>query len=953
MRPPTLAGDSRRLSFLVRAGEILAGSPDGEVALAELAGFAVPGFCDLCVAYAVDDDGVPRLCAAAGSASEQGLREQGGVAPQGSFALRALEGNLLFQPRIDAEVLRRLDPSYAEMLARMGVLSAIAVPLAAHGHVLGALSFSQSVSGRRFQSEDAVLAGELGKRAGLALWSSRLLRREQDVRRRLELLSAASGAVADNAHAAAAMASEVVRLLADRLGDGCALRLLGKDGLRLEPVAQHHRDPEATELSARLLAAHQQTREEGLAARVFASGEPVQLGPMEDEEATARALPWFAPFVRRFGCSCILYVPMRARGRVHGILALTRGRGRPIYTAQDREAAQQIADRMASALESLRLYEAEQEARRRSEQAYAQTRRMHRLATSLSSAADPRQIARVSVEEGVRALEARAGVLAVLDPAAPELRILAFSGYPEGAGTRWERFPLSADVPLAEAARTGRPVFVESLETFERTYPASDLRAIGDQALLAVPLRVEGRTLGALGMTFAQPRAFGEGERAVALALAAQCAQALERARLYEAEQRSRARYGFIAQAASILSSSLDSSATLANVARLLVPELADWCLVEIFEEGKPRQVAVAHVDPAKVELARTLRERYPPRPEDPGSIYQVMETGAPQLYPEISDELLARVARGDPEHLRILRELGLRSALVVPLSGRGRVLGTLTLVTTRERERYGPTDLWFAQELCRHVAAAVENAQLFREAREAVNLRDAFLSVAGHELRTPLTALKLQLQLFERLSRVEQAPGGAAEVGVKALRQADRLERLIRDLLDVSRIAAGKLSLDREDVDLAALAREVGERFADDLARAGCSLRFSTCGPVQGAWDRGRLDQVLTNLLGNAIKYGKGAPIELGIARKDGEALLWVRDHGIGIAPEHQARIFGRFERAVSERQYGGLGLGLWIARQVVDAHGGSIRCQSAPGEGSTFTVLLPLAGQRPAERA
>ncbi|HXN83074.1 MAG TPA: HAMP domain-containing sensor histidine kinase, partial [Myxococcales bacterium] len=173
--------------------------------------------------------------------------------------------------------------------------------------------------------------------------------------------------------------------------------------------------------------------------------------------------------------------------------------------------------------------------------------------------------------------------------------------------------------------------------------------------------------------------------------------------------------------------------------------------------------------------------------------------------------------------------------------------------------------------------------------------------------------------------------------------------ERLINELLDVSRIVSGKVLLDLEDVDLAALAQEVADRFGEELARAGCTLRFEAGENVVGHWDRARLDQVLTNLLGNAIKYGKGSALELTVGRLGSEAWLSVRDHGIGIAPEHQARIFGRFERAVSERHYGGLGLGLWIAREVVDSLGGSIRCESGLGQGSTFTVVLPLQHARP----
>jgi two-component system, OmpR family, sensor kinase len=230
-------------------------------------------------------------------------------------------------------------------------------------------------------------------------------------------------------------------------------------------------------------------------------------------------------------------------------------------------------------------------------------------------------------------------------------------------------------------------------------------------------------------------------------------------------------------------------------------------------------------------------------------------------------------------------------------------------------------------------------------ELGRAVQLRDDFLSVAGHELKTPLAALTLQLQnLRRRAAQGEPAPAPLLERLDKISGQVARLSRLVNELLDVSRITSDRLALQLEEVELGALAREVVERFSDQLERAGCSLLLQVEAPVVGRWDRGRLDQVITNLLSNAIKYSPGKPIELSVAQGGTGVRLTVRDQGIGIPSKVQGRIFERFERAVSERHYGGLGLGLWISRQIVLAHGGTISLQSAPGEGSTFTVELPL---------
>ena len=229
-------------------------------------------------------------------------------------------------------------------------------------------------------------------------------------------------------------------------------------------------------------------------------------------------------------------------------------------------------------------------------------------------------------------------------------------------------------------------------------------------------------------------------------------------------------------------------------------------------------------------------------------------------------------------------------------------------------------------------------------DAENAVRLRDEFLAIASHELRTPLTPLRLQLQVMLRqLRKGESGPGELEAAAESALRQTERLGMLVNDLLEVSRISMGRLTLNVETMDLADAAREVLERHESEARSAGCqvSLRAES---VVGRWDRLRVDEVLTNLIVNAIKYGAGKPVDVAVARVDGMARLVVHDQGIGISSEDQRRIFDRFERAVPVRSYGGIGLGLYIAKQIVAAHGGSIGLRSAPGEGSTFTVELPV---------
>jgi PAS domain S-box-containing protein len=236
------------------------------------------------------------------------------------------------------------------------------------------------------------------------------------------------------------------------------------------------------------------------------------------------------------------------------------------------------------------------------------------------------------------------------------------------------------------------------------------------------------------------------------------------------------------------------------------------------------------------------------------------------------------------------------------------------------------------------------EERRAHEESRAAVRMRDEFLSVASHELRTPLSALQLQLQSAERILQSREAPRErlAGKIAT-SVRQTRRLGNLVDTLLDVSRLASGRLDLARETFDLREAVRDVAERLSEELAQAGCAFNLEAPAAVIGHWDRLRMEQVLTNLIANALKYAPGRPIDVRVDGSAERAQVAVRDHGIGIAAEDRARIFDRFERAVPATHYGGLGLGLYIARQIVEAHGGHIEVWSAPGEGSRFVIDLP----------
>lgn len=415
------------------------------------------------------------------------------------------------------------------------------------------------------------------------------------------------------------------------------------------------------------------------------------------------------------------------------------------------------------------------------------------------------------------------------------------------------------------------------------------------------------------------------------------------------AQRRAQDALQLLAEAGEVLGASLDYETTLAGLAELIVPRLADWCSVNTFDDtGKPTQLALAHVDPEQVSWVRALQESMPYGVEETSDIARVQRTGEPVIYREITDEMLVAGAR-TPEHLAALRQLGFRSGIVVPMITRGRVVGTMTLVYAESGRLYHDDEIALAQEIARRAAIAVDNAGLYADAQHAARAREDFLLTASHELRTPLTSVKASAQLVSRYLDQPQ-PDRTRIVAMIARLQGEigRLETLSLDLLDAARIQRGRFELQPEPSELVALAREV----LAGLERSGYRLPahrlvMDAGEPVSGVWDPQRLRQVVSNLISNALKYSPaGGEIRVRVLREGDAALLVVEDEGIGIDAAEAARLFQPFERGTAVRHsIGGVGLGLYITRQIVDAHGGTISLDSTPGAGSRFTVRLPVA--------
>ena len=436
--------------------------------------------------------------------------------------------------------------------------------------------------------------------------------------------------------------------------------------------------------------------------------------------------------------------------------------------------------------------------------------------------------------------------------------------------------------------------------------------------------------------------------------LATQWRDITERKRAEEA-----ARY--LARASEVLSESLDYQRTLNDFAKLVVPELADWCSVEIVgDHGELVQLAVAHADPEKVKWARELSRRYPPNPDAATGSPNVIRTGEPELYPEIPEQLLVAGAV-DEEHLRIIREVGIRSAIVVPLVAHDRTLGALTLIAAESGRRYGHADLALALELARRAALAVDNTRLHRAeldariaAERANRAKSDFLAVMSHELRTPLNAIGGYAQILEM-----GLHGPISDDQRDALERIGRAQRhllgLINNVLNLARIETGRVEYRIRPVLVSSVLGDLASLVQPLFAAREISLvsrlpEEDGGAEVYVAADREKLIQILTNLLGNAAKFTPAhGEVEMRLTRgaHAGEVMIIVRDSGPGIPADKLELIFEPFvqlERSLTTPAEGA-GLGLSISRDLARGMGGDLRADSMEGHGAALILTLPRA--------
>jgi PAS domain S-box-containing protein len=773
----------------------------------------------------------------------------------------------------------------------------------------------------------------------------------------------------------------------------------------------------------------------------------------------------------RIGLTSAICVPLVARGRTFGAISLGMAESRRRYVTDDLALAKDLASYAAIAIDNARLYANEREARLAAERAALRVERLQAITAELSYARTPGQIGDVIVGHGVEALGASSAVVYITSESGTSLDLVCAAGVAAEAPDRMRRIPIQANHPAADALRTRAPVFIGDAAQRRERYPNLDAPSEGAEATAALPLIADDRGIGAIEFDFPLTAVLGADERTLLSALAHQCGQAIDRARLYVAEMRAKEaiaavhrrqatvleaiadgfvtfdrewRYGyvnrvaaelvgrqpedligrvlwdvypdardtpfasvlreamtsgrqasgeaystaiggwieyrtypteeglsvvirdiserrrhderlrFLAEASTLLSSSLDYETTLSNIAELAVPALASSCVIDLVgEDGQLERVATVFDSGELSRLVGELRRRNPLTAETRHPALQVLATGESIFYPEIAPGDLGQVVDDRPDSLALARRLNPTSCVFVALRARGRTLGVMSLSTAGTRRRFDQQDLALIEDIAQRVGMAVDNARLHEaerrargEAEAANQAKSDFLAIMSHELRTPLTAVVGYTELLS-----DEVVGPVNETQrdhlARVRASSEHLLMLIEDILSYARIEAGRELVRIEDFGLAALLeqasviiRPLAEKKSLEFTLAGGNARAVMRSDPQ------KVRQIIINLLANAVKFTTKGSVRLGARVYDDRVAFEVADTGPGIAREHLDRVFDAFWQVDQRmtRKSGGTGLGLSVARQLARLLGGDVSVRSTTGEGSVFTVDLPL---------
>jgi signal transduction histidine kinase/ActR/RegA family two-component response regulator len=647
-------------------------------------------------------------------------------------------------------------------------------------------------------------------------------------------------------------------------------------------------------------------------------------------------------------------LPLVVDGRCVGALGLgfevARG-----FTSDDRTKMVALAGWCTSELERLARLDADRAAHSRAELASQRLERLHVFTGALGQSITPAQVVDTVIGMGPATTSARSSALWLAAPDGASLVLSRKIGSGGPGSEDVDRVPIDdrSRLPLLDAVRDGVPLWIESRSQLEERYQdmAGRFPGGGDGAFVFLPLLAEGGCIGALTYGFEGTHRFLEDERAFLRVVSWYAAQAIERANAYaavkvakERAEGSQRRSELLADIDVLLASSLDHSNILNEVARAAVPRFADWCVLELVDQRLRGTPPIAsHADPSKVPLVLEMRLRLREMGDFSQGIAAVMRSGISLLHRLIPLDTIVASVGAESSMVKLAAEVGIASAVVVPMSARGQVLGAILLCRGDPEHRYDEQDLVVAEDLGRRIGLAVDNARLYQEARDADRLKGEFLAMLSHELRNPLAPVVTALDLMDRSG--EKHFSAEREMITRHVRH---LVRLLDDLLDMARTTRGKVQLLTERSELATIVAAAVEVASPLVAQR--AHRLTILVPERGLQvmaDPARLTQAIGNLVTNAAKYtAPGGAISVEAVADGGEAVVTVRDSGAGIAPDLLPRIFDAFVQGSSaiDRSQGGLGIGLTVAKSVVTLHGGTLAARSGGlGHGSEFVVRLP----------
>ncbi|HYH95175.1 GAF domain-containing protein [Hyalangium sp.] len=581
--------------------------------------------------------------------------------------------------------------------------------------------------------------------------------------------------------------------------------------------------------------------------------------------------------------------------------------------------------------------------------------RLQGLTSLLAEATSLEQVMGALFEQGLAPLGSLAGAVCLLDSSGETLEVVQSHGYREEGLKRWRRMPLTLSLPLTDAAREARPYWLSSRADWLARYPHVELDATTHGAA-ALPLLVKGRVLGAIWLSFVSERTFSEDDRAFFTAVAHACAQAIDRAQLYEEEQlanervrASAARLQVLTEASDAFSAAhRDLPALFDAISHQVVRHLGDSCILNLraAEGDLLEHVAVRHVDLVLQEQLRQALDASPVRLGE-GLTGRVAQTGKP-LWGAVTslEELLSQTPRA---YAAALKDFAVYSYLIVPMRVQGRVIGTVSTARSSQGRPFTPEDLRVLEELASKAALSIENARFFQqqqrdqeELRRRTEFEQQLIGIVSHDLRNPLGAITMAAGLL-------QISPGLTEKQLKAAQRisssCERATRLIRDFLDFTQARLGNgIPLKRRAMDLV----DVTHHVVDEVLQAHPErqVHLEPSGACNGEWDPDRIAQVLTNLVGNALAYSPpGTPVSVRTRTEPGSALLEIHNQGTPISPELLPRLFEPLTRGTPTvgQQSRSIGLGLYIVREIVQGHGGTVDVASSMETGTTFTVRLP----------